>query len=264
MEALEILDSRGRPTSRSRCASGTAAPGRPACRRARPPAAGRPSNAATGTRPATAGWGCWARSARSAARSPPCCARRDWRGPGRDRRRPDRARRHAGQVPAGRERDRGSLDGLRPRARHAAGRPLWDWLTPAGVTPRLPVPHFNVVNGGRARAESARLPGVHGRPAGRAVVPGGGAGRRRGVRDAARPAGRPGPCHRTGRRGRVRPAAGQPGGCAGRCWTTAITDAGYTAGPDGVAIALDPAASEFCGEDGLLPRGRGDADQRAT
>ena len=30
----------------------------------------------------------------------------------------------------------------------ADGRELWDWLTPAGVSPRLPVPHFNVINGG--------------------------------------------------------------------------------------------------------------------
>ena len=30
----------------------------------------------------------------------------------------------------------------------AEGTDLWEWLTPAGVAPRLPVPHFNVVNGG--------------------------------------------------------------------------------------------------------------------
>ncbi len=30
----------------------------------------------------------------------------------------------------------------------ADGRPLWQSLAPPGVTPRLPVPHFNVVNGG--------------------------------------------------------------------------------------------------------------------
>lgn len=29
-----------------------------------------------------------------------------------------------------------------------SGLPLWRWLTPHGVIPRLPVPHFNVVNGG--------------------------------------------------------------------------------------------------------------------
>ena len=30
----------------------------------------------------------------------------------------------------------------------SAGTPLWRWLTPQGVTPSLPVPHFNVLNGG--------------------------------------------------------------------------------------------------------------------
>ena len=30
----------------------------------------------------------------------------------------------------------------------SAGVPLWHWLAPEGVTPCLPVPHFNVLNGG--------------------------------------------------------------------------------------------------------------------
>ena len=30
----------------------------------------------------------------------------------------------------------------------SAGVPLWQWLAPDGVTPSLPVPHFNVLNGG--------------------------------------------------------------------------------------------------------------------
>ena len=30
----------------------------------------------------------------------------------------------------------------------SASVPLWQWLTPEGVTPSLPVPHFNVLNGG--------------------------------------------------------------------------------------------------------------------
>lgn len=29
-----------------------------------------------------------------------------------------------------------------------SGQSLWQWLTRAGVHPRLPVPHFNVINGG--------------------------------------------------------------------------------------------------------------------
>lgn len=31
---------------------------------------------------------------------------------------------------------------------HSNNLELWQTLTPAGVTPRLPMPHFNVVNGG--------------------------------------------------------------------------------------------------------------------
>jgi hypothetical protein len=27
------------------------------------------------------------------------------------------------------------------------GIPLWRWLTPEGVTPCLPVPHFNILTG---------------------------------------------------------------------------------------------------------------------
>ncbi len=30
----------------------------------------------------------------------------------------------------------------------SAGTPLWRWLTPPGAVPSLPVPHFNVLNGG--------------------------------------------------------------------------------------------------------------------
>ena len=30
----------------------------------------------------------------------------------------------------------------------SAGLPLWQWLTPPEVTPSMPVPHFNVLNGG--------------------------------------------------------------------------------------------------------------------
>jgi enolase len=36
----------------------------------------------------------------------------------------------------------------------AEGRDLWAWLTPARVAPQLPVPHFNVINGG-AHARNA-------------------------------------------------------------------------------------------------------------
>ena len=36
----------------------------------------------------------------------------------------------------------------------SAGVPLWRWLDPAGVAPRMPVPHFNVLNGGAHAANA--------------------------------------------------------------------------------------------------------------
>ncbi|HZE14720.1 MAG TPA: hypothetical protein VE197_02885 [Mycobacterium sp.] len=44
-----------------------------------------------------------------------------------------------------------SMAAARAFALHA-GQPLWRWLAPDVVIPRLPVPHFNVVNGGPTRS----------------------------------------------------------------------------------------------------------------
>ena len=56
--------------------------------------------------------------------------------------------------------DHAPTGGLRHAGEHAAGLalaralaasagvPLWRWLSPEGVTASLPVPHFNVLNGG--------------------------------------------------------------------------------------------------------------------
>ena len=81
----------------------------------------------------------------------------------------------------------------------AAGVPLWQWLTPDGVTPSLPVPHFNVLNGGVHAPNAAGLPGIHGRPGRRAVDARGGPRRRRGLQRAAPRADRPQTVHRAGR-----------------------------------------------------------------
>ena len=127
----------------------------------------------------------------------------------------------------------------------SAGVPLWQYLTPADVSPRLPVPHFNVVNGGahapnsldfqefmiaplgaptiaeavRAGAEvyAALKRRLHGEPA----TPPGSVTRAASPRTSARPR----TCSHPRRR--RSPTPGTP------------------AGRDGVAIALDPAASEF-------------------
>jgi enolase len=132
----------------------------------------------------------------------------------------------------------------------ADGRPLWDWLTPAGATPRLPVPHFNVINGGVHAPNPLDFQEFMIAPLGAPSFPDAvraGAEVYASLRGLLTAKG-----HATG--------LGDEGGFAPQITepeealdllVTAIGDAGYSAGPDGVAIALDPAASEFRGDDGL-------------
>ena len=126
----------------------------------------------------------------------------------------------------------------------AAGMPLWQWLVPGGVTPSLPVPHFNVLNGGvhapneldfqefmiaplgaTSMAEAVR--------AGAEVY----AALRRELTRRKLPAG-------LGDEGGFAPAITEPEEVL-RLLVQAIGDAGYKTGRDGVSIALDLAASEF-------------------
>jgi len=126
----------------------------------------------------------------------------------------------------------------------AAGTPLWRYLTPVGVAPRLPVPHFNVLNGGvhapnrldfqefmiapvgapslaeAVRAGAEVYAALRARLAGLALATG------------------------LGDEGGFAPDIDAPEDVLGVI-VAAIGDAGYRAGRDGVAIALDPAASEF-------------------
>jgi enolase 1/2/3 len=125
-----------------------------------------------------------------------------------------------------------------------AGLPLWRYLTPAGVSPRLPVPHFNVVNGGAHAPNDLDFQEFMIAPIGAptlAEAVRAGAEVYAALRRRLSAAG-----HATG--------LGDEGGFAPEISTpedvltelvAAITDAGYTPGRDGVAIALDPAASEF-------------------
>ena len=131
----------------------------------------------------------------------------------------------------------------------AEGRELWDWLTPAGVMPRLPVPHFNVINGGMHAANPLDFQEFMIAPLGAGSLPEAvraGAEVYTALRGLLASKG-----HATG--------LGDEGGFAPQLaepeevldlLVTAITDAGYVAGRDGVAIALDPASSEFRGDDG--------------
>lgn len=126
----------------------------------------------------------------------------------------------------------------------ARGRELFEALAPAGVSPRLPVPHFNVLNGGAHAANDLDFQEFMIAPLGApsfAEAVRAGAGVYAALRTLLAEGG-----HATG--------LGDEGGFAPQIdrpedvlslLVRAIEAAGYTAGRDGVAIALDPAASEF-------------------
>ncbi|CAG7640254.1 phosphopyruvate hydratase [Rhodococcus opacus] len=126
----------------------------------------------------------------------------------------------------------------------AAGVPLWQYLTPGGVTPRLPVPHFNVVNGGRHAANALDFQEFM-------IAPLGAPSMAEAIRAGAEVYAQ--------LRGALAErnlsiGLGDEGGFAPDVtWpeevltllVQAIGKAGYTTGRGGIAIALDPAASEF-------------------
>jgi enolase len=140
----------------------------------------------------------------------------------------------------------------------AEGRPLYRFLAPAGVEARLPVPCFNVINGGRHAANRLQ-------PQEFMICPLGAPTFAEAMRAGAEVY--------TALRARLHAAGmavglGDEGGFAPDLATaeealdelvTAIADAGYTPGRDGVAIALDPAASEFRGSDGRYELVAGEA-----
>ncbi|MGN6245300.1 MAG: phosphopyruvate hydratase [Motilibacteraceae bacterium] len=126
----------------------------------------------------------------------------------------------------------------------SAGQPLWRVLTPAGVAPRLPVPHFNVVNGGVHAPNALDFQEFMLAPLGAPSLP-------EAVRAGAeiygvlkRRLAAAGHSTGLGDEGGFAPDIAQPEDVLSLL-VDAITEAGYTPGRDGVAIALDPAASEF-------------------
>jgi len=126
----------------------------------------------------------------------------------------------------------------------AGGGPLFEFLRPAGVDPRLPVPHFNVLNGGAHAANSLDFQEFMIAPVGapsmaEAVRAGAGVyAKLRGLLHEA------GFATGLGDEGGFAPDIARPEDVLALL-VQAIEAAGYTAGRDGVAIALDPAASEF-------------------
>jgi enolase len=131
----------------------------------------------------------------------------------------------------------------------AAGMPLWRWLTPEGVTPSLPVPHFNVLNGGVHAPNELDFQEFMVAPVGAPSMPEAiraGAevysALRRALADRKLSTG-------LGDEGGFAPEIAEPEEVL-QLLVRAIGDAGYQAGTEGVSIALDPAASEFRQPDG--------------
>ncbi len=131
----------------------------------------------------------------------------------------------------------------------SAGVPLWRWLAPEGVTPCLPVPHFNVLNGGVHAPNELDFQEFM-------IAPVGATSMAEAVRAGAEVYG----ALRRELSGRhLSTGLGDEGGFAPEVaepeevlalLVQAISDAGYKPGADGVSIALDPAASEFRQSDG--------------
>jgi enolase len=131
----------------------------------------------------------------------------------------------------------------------SAGVPLWRWLAPDGVTPSMPVPHFNVLNGGMHAPNELDfqefMVAPLGAPSMAEAVRAGAevyAALRRELTDRKFSTG-------LGDEGGFAPEITEPEEVL-RLLVQAITDAGYRTGQDGVSIGMDLAASEFRQPDG--------------
>ena len=137
----------------------------------------------------------------------------------------------------------------------SAGKPLYEWLPGIGGTHRLPVPCFNVLNGGAHAANPLDFQEFM-------ICPIGATSMREAVRAGAEVyaalrkrlvAG--GHATGLGDEGGFAPNLAEPEEVL-ELIVAAINDAGYPLGKAGVGIALDPAASEFWTADGYKVNGR--------
>ncbi len=134
-------------------------------------------------------------------------------------------------------------------------RELWEYLAPEGVTPKMPVPHFNVVNGGVHAPNDLDFQEFMIAPLGApsaAEAVRAGAEIYAALRKLLMEAGDG--VIGLGDEGGFAPQIASPEHVL-TLLVTAITSAGYRPGPDGVAIALDPAASEFYRDGAYLVAG---------
>jgi enolase len=249
LSALEILDSRGRPTVAAtiRLADGTTA------------RAGVPSGASTGTREAVerrdgdparyGGGGVLGAVAAVNTELADLLRGRSWAGLAEA----DQAMIDLDGTATKSRLGANALVGVSMALARAlaasAGLPLWRWLTPDEVTPSLPVPHFNVLNGGVHAPNELDfqefMVAPLGAPSMAEAVRAGAevyAALRRELTDRKLSTG-------LGDEGGFAPEISEPEEVL-RLLVQAITDAGYQPGPGGVSIALDLAASEFRQADG--------------
>jgi len=131
----------------------------------------------------------------------------------------------------------------------SASAPLWRWLTPEGVVASLPVPHFNVLNGGVHAPNDLDFQEFMVAPLGAPTMA-----------EAVRAGAEVYAALRhilasrklstgLGDEGGFAPEVSEPEEVL-HLLVEAIGNAGYKAGADGVSIALDLAASEFRQPDG--------------
>jgi enolase len=129
-------------------------------------------------------------------------------------------------------------------AAEAAGEPLWSYLAPHGVAARLPVPHFNVVNGGVHASNDLDFQEFMLAPIGAPTVA-------EAIRAGAETYGAlrqlladKGFATGLGDEGGFAPEIDRPEDVLALL-VQAIEAAGYQPGREGIAIAIDPASSEF-------------------
>ncbi|MCV2394360.1 phosphopyruvate hydratase [Actinotalea sp. M2MS4P-6] len=252
LSALEILDSRGNPTVRVDVALADGRAGR----------AGVPSGASTGSREAVelrdgdparyAGKGVLTAVGNVNGELADLARSRTWASPAEL----DAAMIETDGTPNKARLGANAIVGVSMAvARAVAGDgPLWRSLQPEGVSPRLPVPHFNVLNGGAHAANPLDFQEFMVAPIGAPSMPEAvraGADVYRALRGLLTEAGM---ATGLGDEGGFAPEIARPEDVLDLL-VRAIEKAGYPTGRAGVAIALDPAASEFWSDGGYLVDG---------
>jgi enolase len=249
VSAVEVLDSRGRPTLAVQVAlAGGAAVG-----------AGVPSGASTGSREAVevrdgdrdryGGRGVLGAVAAVNGELAELLCGRGWSSPAEVDRAMIEADGTANKSRLGANAIMGVSMAVARAFAAAEGGPLWRFLAPEGTWPCLPVPHFNVINGGAHAPGPLDFQEFMIAPLGASSLP---EAVRAGAEVYAVLRGllaERGFAVGLGDEGGFAPAIAEPEDAL-VVLAEAITRAGYRSGREGVSIALDPAASEFRQEDG--------------